>query len=81
MNWVKKYYLDVLGEEGDELVPIPFFRNGIVIYDHDCDICRILYQEPLTNIVGSIILIGDLHVERARYYFDKNEDYWVTLVN
>ena len=81
MNWVKKYYVDVLGEEDDELIPIPFFRNGIVIYDHDCDICRILYQEPLTNIVASIILVGDLQVERARYYFDKNEDYWVTLIN
>lgn len=81
MNWVKKYYLDKIGEVDDELIIVPFFKNGIEIKDEDSNIRMILYQEPFTNIVASIMIIDDFPIEKGRYYFNKKENYWVTLDN
>ena len=81
MNWVQKYYEDTLSDVEEFIVTdMPFFFNGLEIREDDSTIRLLLYQEPFSPVVVSLIMDCDIVLDKTRVFFSQTYDGWVWLV-
>lgn len=80
MNWAKKFYDMNLSEIEDVIVgDAPFFINGIEVKETKTDYRILVYQEPFSDVVVSVVYKGEKEVDSERYLFDPNNNVWSVL--